>query len=276
MVDLYQTLGVSPNATEAEIKQAYRKLAMKLHPDRNPDGSTVEQFKQINEAHTVLSDAQKRREYDHQTNHAHVRFSQNFGAGSINDIFEGIFRGGGFGGFARPNRNPHTALQINITLEDAFSGKSVPISFVDNGGNHINMQVTIPAGVENGTRMRYAGNGNRVDPNIPPGDLIIVIVIESHPLFERDGAHLIRNLEISLWHSLLGTEQNIQTIDGSTVNMVIPALTATNTMFKIPHRGMPTKGSRTRGDLYVRVLVQMPKDLTQQQRDHITEWCQLG
>lgn len=279
MTDPYQLLGVSSTASEEEIKRAYRSLAMKLHPDRNPDGSTVEQFKQINEAYSIVGDAQKRRAHDHEVqhaSHAQFRFSQNFGAGSINDIFESMFRSGSFGAGApaKPNRNPDTALQIVITLAEAFSGKNVPISFADQSGNNINMQVIIPAGVEHGTRLRYAGNGNRVNPSIPPGDLIIVIMVDEDATFERDGAHLIHNLEISLWHSLLGTERIISTIDGTTVKLVIPPLTTNHTVFKIPQRGMPVRNSRTRGDLYVKALVNMPKILEQDQCDHIKEWSQ--
>ena len=288
MKDYYQILGVQPDATPDQIRSAYRKLAVQWHPDRNKDPGAEAQFKEINEANDVLSDAAKKQQYDQERQFGgraqgfpggfNFR-SQGFGDSDIHDIFEGIFRqhgfGGGFGPFGaqRPQRNPDTQVQIVITLEEAFQGKIIPVQFTDSTGKQVNITVTVPPGVEHGTRLRYAGNGNRVHVNLPPGDLYVIIALDQHPRFERDGPHLFTNLELSLWESLAGTEKLITSIEGSQVKVTVPALTKEGTMLRIKEKGMPTRADRKmRGDLHVRVLVRMPQSLNEEQQQAIAKW----
>lgn len=273
-------MGVGEGASQEEIKSAFRKLAVKYHPDRNNSAQASELFKEANEAHETLSNPQKRQEYDQQRrfggSQQGFHFHGNFDGG-INDIFNSIFGNGGFGPFQRPVRNQDTHVQIEVTLEDAFSGKHIPIQFNDSTGKLVNITVSLPAGVEHGTRLRYAGNGSRINPSLPPGDLIIFINIVPHATFERSGPHLISNLKISLWQALLGTEQEIVTIDKSVVRVSVPPLTQDQTMLKVSGKGMPFKnGNRNRGDLLVRVCVLWPQSLTDQQKASISQWSQLS
>jgi DnaJ-class molecular chaperone len=288
MKDFYALLGVAETATEDEIKKAFRSLALKYHPDRNPGADGDAKFKEINEAYSVLSDTQKRQQYDQQRKFGgfqggfqrsphgqHFEFRTNFGQAGINDIFENFFKGGGFGPFAqqRPTKNPDTSLQINISLEQAFTGTSVPIQWTDSSGQSINLNINIPEGIESGSRIRYPGNGSRHNASLPPGDLIIIVLVEPHTRFERQGAHLITSLDVSVWESLVGTEKTLVTIDGSHVKISVPELSTDQLMLRLPNRGMPIKaGTKSRGDMLVRLKVRMPTTLTQQQREQIQTW----
>lgn len=282
MKDLYNILGVSDSATDDEIKKAFRALALKYHPDRNPGTDGEEKFKEINEAYSILSDQQKRQQYDQQKKFGHggagthFEFRTNFhGANGLNDIFENFFKGGGFGPFAqqRPTRNPDTNVQLTITLEDAFKGTSVPVQWTDSSGQSINLNVNIPEGIENGARIRYPGNGSRNNANLPPGDLNIIVLIEQHPRFERQGPHLITTLEINLWESLVGVEKTLQTIENTQVKVTVPALSTDQLVLRLPNKGMKIRaGTNSRGDLLVRLRIRLPQKLTQQQQTQILNW----
>lgn len=287
MKDFYQILGVDASASADEIRKAYRKLAVQYHPDRNPDPAATARFQEINEAHDTLSDAGKRAQYD-QMRHmgggqapGGFEFHMNMGGGhNFHDIFEQMFRQHGFaGGFSpfgqqRPQRNPDTQIQVMITLEEAFVGKQMPIQFTDSQGKPVNVMVNIPPGTEHGTRIRYAGNGNRVHVNLPPGDLYVIITIEPHARFQRDGAHLIAQETISLWESLVGTQKTIVGIDGVQIQVTVPPLSTSDTVLRVAEKGMPQRTDRKRrGDLYVRLKISMPAHLTQQQQDQISSWA---
>ncbi len=280
MKDYYKILGVRESATADEIKSAFRKLAIKYHPDKNPGKEAEEMFKEANQAYETLCDAQKRQEYDNQRRFGtagasfgpgHFHFHTNFN-GDINDIFSSIFNQGGFGPFQRPVRNQDTHVQLDISLEDVFRGRSIPVQFTDSAGKHVNITVNVPAGIEHGTRLRYAGNGSRINPSLPPGDLIIVITVQPHPQFERSGPHLIYNTEVSLWESLLGCQKLVPGIDGTSVNVTVPALCQDQTFLKVAGRGLPAKNSKQRGDLMVRVNIKWPSSLTQEQQAVLKGW----
>lgn len=287
MQNHYETLGVSENASVEDIRKAFRKLAVQYHPDRNPSAEAKAKFQQINEAHEVLSDAQKRAQYDQQrvwntkTQGAPgFEFHMNMNSGqNIHDIFEGIFRQHGFGGFGhgfgaqRQARNPDTQIQMQITLEEAFWGKQIPIQFTDAQGKQVNIQVNIPPGTQNGTRIRFAGNGNRVHVNLPPGDLYVIVVIQPHDKFVCDGAHLITQHTISLWQALMGVSIQIMGIDQVPIQVQVPTCSRDGTTLRVPQKGMPQRSDRkVRGDLYVKLQVSWPESLTDTQRAQISTW----
>ena len=289
MKDYYQILGVDASTPPDQLKKAYRTLAMKYHPDRNPgDKAAEERFKEISEAYEILSDPGKRQQWEHgqrpggnpQNGGGWEFRAGRPGAGDpFEGIFENLFRGQGFGpgfgaGFGRqPARNPDTTVQLNITLEDAYHGKMVPIQFTDSDGRAVNLSVTIPPGVEPNTRFRYSGNGRQSDSTLPPGDLYVVIGIVHHPRFERNGAHLRCSASIPLWRTLVGGEVIVETIEGSRVSLKIPALTAEGTNLRMRERGMPMREDpTTRGDLIVQIRVEMPTSLTPEQIEQIANW----
>ncbi len=273
MKDYYKILGVAENASNDELKRAYRTLAMQYHPDRNKNSDAEGKFIEINEAYNVLSDEGKRAEYDQQKSFGGgfpggFNFEFRNGAHPFGDIFEQIFRGQG----PRMAKNPDTQVQINISLQEAFTGKSMPIQFTDNSGNSVNLVVNIPAGVESGYRLRYAGNGTRTQSNLPPGDLYITVIVGMDPNFQRNGTNLLTTLEVPLWESIVGTEKHVPLIDGGTAVLRVPELTSDQTLLRLKGKGMPTRSPNTRGDLLVRLVVKMPESLTQEQKDTITQW----
>lgn len=285
MKDYYQILGLDRGATPDQIKAAYRKLAVELHPDRNSDPRATERFKEVNEANEVLSDPQKRAEYDHGGmqgqmggggGHQQWHFHTSMGGGGFDSIFENIFRGGfpGFGFANQPQRNPDTQLQLSITLEEAYCGKTIPVQFQDSAGQAVNLQVTIPAGVENNTRLRYAGNGTRVHPNLAPGDLYVIIQITPHARYQRDGAHLLYDLELPLWQCLTGTTTRVPLLEGGAVDVVVPPLAQPGQTLRVKGKGMPTRQDRKiRGDLHVRIGVNWPTHLTPEQQAQLKSWA---
>ena len=277
--NLHERLKISPGASLEDIKSAYRKLAVQYHPDRNKDPGATEKFKEINEANDTLSDPQKRAQYDHMGSmgggtHGQWHFHTNMGGGGgFEDIFQNIFRGGFPFGHGAPQRNADTTVQLSIGLEEAFQGKTIPVQFTDASGQNVNLQVTVPPGVENGTRLRYAGNGSRIHPNLAPGDLYVIIQIHPHPKFQRDGAHLFTETQINLWQSLMGTTVRVPTIEGGLMDLVVPPGTQPASMLRAKGKGMPTRQDRKmRGDLHVKINVTWPTVLTSEQQEMIRKW----
>ncbi len=293
--DYYKILGVERNATEAEIKSAFRKLALKYHPDRNAGNKAAEEkFKEINEAYEVLSDAQKRARYD-QLGDSYSTWQQrgapgnfnwgdwtsaqgsggaSFDVGDLNDLFGGsgfsdffqqIF--GGMGGRtatqtqSRRARQPKSYQQeIQITFDEAYRGAERTI--VIDGRR---LQVKIPAGAKTGTKVRMSGAGP-AGPDGRPTDLFLVIEVLPDPRFERKGDDLYTETTIDLYTAVLGGEARGQTPDGAVV-LTIPAGTQQGQSFRLGGRGMPrlrTPGQR--GDLITRIKVQIPRNLTAEQR----------
>lgn len=275
MTDHYTTLGLSESATPDEIKSAYRNLAKKWHPDLNKDNPDAEAtFKQINEAHDILSDPQKRTQYDQQRKFGNMGgsgspfgnggFNFEFGHGSpfddmINQFFGQAFRQ------QQPAKNKDFQFTLNISLEEAFAGKNLPISFEVNGQAR-NIAVNIPAGVQHGTRLRYQGYGDRSINNLPPGDLFVIVSVNDHAVFRRDGPHLHMNLKLDAIAAMLGTKREITSIDGSQIAINIPAGTQPGAILRVAGHGMPVHNSaRQRGDMFIAVNISIPKDLTEEQ-----------
>ncbi|MDP2778701.1 MAG: J domain-containing protein [Anaerolineales bacterium] len=285
--DYYKILDVSRKAGADDIRKAYRKLAMQYHPDKNPgDKKAEEKFKEINEAYQVLSDEQKRARYD-QLGSAYSNFrtsggrpgdfqwddwfQQNTGQrGSVDDMFGG----GGFSDFfrtifgeaARSSARGSTAQgtgyqqEVQISFTEAYDGATRQLQT-----NGRKLQVRIPAGVKTGSKVRVAGAG-------PEGlDLYLVIHVEDQDRFERDGYNLTTTSAVSIFTLILGGEADVETPAGK-VKLSIPAGTQPDQVFRLAGRGMPhLKKANTKGDLYVKLKVQVPKYLSSKQRELIEE-----
>jgi molecular chaperone DnaJ len=348
----YETLEVERSADDSRLKAAFRKLAMKWHPDRNPGDATSEvRFKEINEAYEVLKDGDKRAAYDR---FGHAAFEHGgmggggggpgFGAGfasSFSDIFEDLFgmagprgRGGG--------RERGTDLRYNmeISLEEAFQGKTaqveIPVSVTCescsgtgakagtkpkncsmcggagrirqaqgfftlertcpgcqgrgqmiedpcpscSGSGRVSreraLSINIPAGVEDGTRIRLAGEGEAGIRGGPPGDLYIFLSIGAHEFFQRDGADLHCRVPVSMVTAALGGDFEVPSIDGSKTRVKVPAGTQSGRRFRLQSKGMPVLRSKQSGDMYVQVVVETPQNLTKKQRDLLAEFDRLS
>ena len=346
----YETLEVERDADDNKLKAAFRKLAMKWHPDRNPGDATSEiRFKEINEAYEVLKDGDKRAAYDR---YGHAAFEQGgaggggpgFGAGfasSFSDIFEDLFgmagqraRGGG------RERGADLRYNMEITLEDAFQGKTakieIPVSVTCeacsgtgaktgtkpkscstcggagrvrqaqgfftlertcpscqgrgqmiedacpscSGSGRVTrertLSVNIPPGVEDGTRIRLAGEGEAGFRGGPPGDLYIFLSLSTHEFFQRDGADLHCRVPISMVTAALGGEFEVPTIDKGKSKIKVPEGTQTGRRFRIASKGMPVLRSRQAGDMYVQVVVETPQNLTKRQQELLAEFQKLS
>ena len=320
--DYYQTLGVGKTASDKELKQAYRKLARKFHPDVNPgDKSAEAKFKEINEAYEVLGDPDKRRKYDElganwrmyeQAQQQGYGGGSPFGAGNpfggsggawtinmggpggyrtmsedemremfgdedpFSDFFKTFFGGGaaprdartagrGRGGRAQKGRDVEHA--VDLTLEEAFHGATRRIS-IKEGGHARSVDVRIPAGVNDGSRVRAPGEGGAGASGGASGDLYLRVSIRPHAVFERDGHDLRTKVAVPVTTAVLGGEANVPTMTG-TVRLKIPETTQNGQVFRLKGHGMPAVGKPDqRGDLYAAVEVQLPRTLTKDQRTH--------
>jgi molecular chaperone DnaJ len=342
--DFYEVLGVSKTANEAEIKSAFRKLAVRYHPDKNAGNPEAEtKFKEINEAYQILSNPQKRAAYDR---YGHAAFAAGPGQGPgfgdfsdiMSDIFENFFgenaarnaRGGG------KERGADLRYNLEITLEEAFTGKTatihIPTSVVCEvcggtgakagskprpcptcgGRGRVRAQqgffsvertcpscqghgeiiddpcvtckgsgrvtrertlsVNIPAGVEDGTRIRLAAEGDSGMRGGSPGDLYIFVSIRRHDFFQRDAADLYCRAPISMVSAALGGEFKIPTLDATEALVKVPEGTQSGKQFRLKGKGMPVLRSKDRGDLYVQVVVETPQKLTRRQRELLAEF----
>ena len=315
--DYYSTLGVAKTATEKEIKQAYRKLARRHHPDVNPGDKSAEgRFKEINEAYEVLGDPAKRRKYDELG--ANWRMYEQAGAagagapgGGWNAGFDagGPFQGGGFRtmtademremfgdadpfsdffhtffggaavepgepgrrgrtGRARPRQGRDFEQQIDLALEDACRGTTRRLA-IAHDGHRRTVDVRIPAGVGDGSRVRVPGEGEQGAGGAKPGDLYLRIHLAPHPTFERKGQDLYIRVAVPLTTAVLGGEADVATLAGRSVRLKIPPLTVNAQVFRLKGHGMPAVGKPDQGgDLYATVDVQLPRELTAEQRAH--------
>ena len=350
--DYYEVMGVPKNATDEEIKKAYRKLAKKYHPDLNPGDKTAEaKFKEVNEAYEVLSDKDKKARYD-QFGHAGV--DPNFGGGAgggspftgdidLGDIFNSFF-GGGFGGgrSANPNaprRGSDTEATVNISFEEAAKGCRKNVSFQkidtcdDCGGSgakkgtsaktcpncngtgqvRINqrtpfgvvqtsrscdrcggtgrvidspcgtcggtgrvrrqktIEINVPAGIDNEQILSVSGQGNAGANGGPAGDLSVYVNVRPHPIFERRGNDVWCEVPITYTQAALGAEVVVPTIDGR-VSYQVREGTQPGDVFKLKGKGIPRIGGRGRGDQFVRMTIEVPKNLTQRQKEILQEF----
>lgn len=301
--DYYRVLGVSKDASTEDIRKAYRKLARKYHPDVNPNNKEAEErFKEINEAHEVLTDPEKRSKYDQLgANWQRYRqaggdpggfdWSQWFatgqpqgggervyteyvdlndlfgGGGGFSDFFESIFGGGARAGTRQQQRSFTTTGRdieqpVRISLEEAYHGTTRILQT-----NSRRLEVKIPAGVQTGSRVRVAGEGERGFGGGPPGDLYLVITVSEHPVYRRDGADLRMTHPVDLYTMVLGGETTVQTLRGR-VSLRIPPETRAGRVFRLRGQGMPLlKNPSQYGDLYVEVQPAIPEHLSEREKD---------
>ena len=311
--DYYATLGVPKSASEKEVKQAFRKLARKYHPDVNPgDKSAEARFKEVNEAHEVLSDPEKRRKYDELgANWRMYEQAQQAGGGQapfgtwsahtgpgggqyrtmteeemrdlfgtedpFSDFFKTFF--GGFeaepgrrpsrGRGARPRSGRDVEHELELSLEEAFNGVTKRFSLQQSGGHTRTVDVRIPAGVKDGSRVRVSGEGEHGEAGASSGDLYLRIRLRPHPTFERNGDDLHTKVAIPVTTAVLGGEAEVPTLDGRSLRLRVPPLTQSGQVFRLRGQGMRRLGKTTdRGDLYATADVQLPRSVTPEQRTH--------
>ena len=350
--DFYDVLGVNKNASPEELKSAYRKLAVKHHPDKNPgDKAAEDKFKEASEAYGILSDQEKKQNYD---NFGHAAFegggrqsggfSGGFGGADFSDIFEDFFGDFGGGGRSRSrrstsNRGSDLRYDLSITLEEAYKGKKQDIKFsttekcetckgdgskpgsspdrcticggngkvrsnqgfftvqqtcpqcagsgeeITNPCNNCNGQgskqaskkisVTIPKGVDDGTRIRLAGKGEAGTKGGASGDLYLFINVSSHDLFKRSDENLFFEFPISIADAALGTTIEIPTIDGGKAKIKIPDGTQNGKQFRLKGKGMPYMRGSGNGDLYVQVNTEVPISLNKAQKELLEKFREI-
>ncbi len=346
----YETLEVERTVDDAGLKTSFRKLAMKWHPDKNPgDPSSEHKFKEISEAYEILKDGNKRAAYDR---YGHAAFEQGngggqgpgFGAGfasSFSDIFEDLFgMAGQRGGRGGRERGADLRYNMEITLEEAFSGKTAQINIpvavtcetcsgtgakagtkpktcsMCGGAGRVRqaqgfftlertcpgcqgrgqmietpcgscsgqgrvqkeraLSVNIPPGVEDGTRIRLAGEGEAGVQGGPAGDLYIFLSLATHKFFQRDGADLHCRVPVSMVTAAMGGEFEVPTIDKSKTKVKVPSGTQSSRRFRVAGKGMPVLRSRQMGDMYVQVVVETPQNLTKKQKELLAEFEKLS
>jgi curved DNA-binding protein len=304
--DYYQILGVPRGASDAEIRKAYRKLAMTYHPDRNRGNrSAEEKFKEINEAYEVLSDSKKRARYD-QLGSAYHQWQQSGNPGGFNwsdwtrgqpggtrvefngdlsDLFSDFFRtifgdmpvqqNDPFSRVGQRSRVPNmqmpiSDLEVEISLEEAFQGTTRRIQ-----QGRRKLEVKIPPGSQTGTRIHLPGEGGRI-PGSAGGDLYLVIKVAANPVFDRKGDDLYRESPVDLYTLLLGGDAAVSTLDGKRLLLTIPPETQSGRTFRLTGLGMPQlRNPSVRGDLFVKIQPELPAGLSGQEKTLFTELAKL-
>lgn len=307
-MDYYKILGITKDASEGEIKKAYRKLALKYHPDKNSGDKTAEnKFKEISEAYAVLSDPEKKQQYDtYGSTDFHKRYSQEdiFRNFDLNDIlrqfgfgnmgggratfhtnmggmggaaganpFSSFFgqgqdhmHGCGSGGCGQVQKGQDMVYQLSVTLDDVMNGANKNISLRKNGAIQ-NVSVKVPAGIETGKKLRLKGKGGAAPLGGMPGDLFLKVEVLPHDKYSRDGDDLVATVKIPFSEACLGTLIEVETLEGKKFNVKVPPGTSCDSKLRIKGHGLPQGPRGERGDIYVKVNVEIPDELTPQQRE---------
>lgn len=299
--DFYAILGVSKDVTPAELKKVYRKLARKYHPDSNPGDPAAEaKFKEVSEAHSVLSDPEQRREYDQVRamgggarftagsggpgggaggfedvfggifgqggpGGGRVRYQQ--GGGGFDDIFGGMFNGGGFGqtsggfrGFGGPSKGRDVTATTTLDFQTAITGETVTLQ----QSNGKPMKVRVPAGVSDGQKIRLRGRGEPSPDGGEAGDMVLTVSVRPHAVFERDGLHLRVDVPVTFAEAALGATIEVPTLGGDPVRLRVAPGTPSGRVLRVKGRGVAAKGGT--GDLLATVQVAVPSHLSDKAR----------
>ena len=288
--DYYKILGVDKSASPAEIKKSYRKLALKYHPDHNEgDKSAEAKFKDLNEAYAVLRDPEKKQQYDmFGAEGFQNRFSQedifrDFDLGSIFKEF-GFGRGGrgqggysqtfggggrGFDGFQNRQqrmKGQNLIYELHMTLEELTQTTSKTIAYQINGRQE-QVSVKVPAGIKGGQKLRLQGKGQPGPNGGPPGDLFIQIKETPHPLFRREDADLYLKQKIRFSQAVLGADIEVSTLEKKVLKLKIPPGTQNNAKFRLKNFGLPVYNGSGKGNAFVEIDIDVPKELTDEQKD---------
>jgi curved DNA-binding protein len=293
-IDYYEVLGINKNASEDDIKKAYRKLARKLHPDLNPnDKDAQSKFQKINEANEVLSDPAKRKKYDqygenweHGAEYEQARkaqsrsnnagdhnFSGNFDESNFSDFFSSMFGGASEAGSSRQAkyRGQDYQSELSITLEEAYTSHARTLKINDK-----NIRITIPAGVENGQTIKLKGYGGKGVNGGPDGDLLIQFVVSNSQHVKRLGNDLYSTVDLDLYLAILGGEKIIDTLSGK-IKLIVKPETQNGTKIRLKGKGFPVyKKEGVFGDLFVTYNILVPTNLTEKQKELFKELQNLA
>lgn len=292
--DYYEALGVAKDASADDIKKSFRKLAVKYHPDRNQgDTAAEEKFKEINEAYAVLSDPEKRKKYDtFGSSDFHQQYSQedifkgfdfsgtfkDMGMGGGEDIFSRLF-GGAFrragGGFKRgPQKGNDLSLEVTVSFREAALGAEKLVAFRRNGQRE-ELKVKIPAGVDNGSRIRISGKGSDGENGGPSGDLYLELKVTHDPVFSREGGDLFVERSIRFSEACLGVSLEVPTLEEAK-RIKVPAGIQPGTKIRLKGCGIKATGSNAKGDLYVKINIHVPEGLNSSQKKLVEELAKAG
>jgi curved DNA-binding protein len=302
----YETLGVSKDSSAQDIKKAYRKLAMKYHPDKNKgDKAAEEKFKKISEAYAVLSDPEKRKQFDtfgesgFQQRYSQEDIFQGFDIGDIlkefglggfsggsfrssggaGSPFEGFFHQAGGPGRAsarpQPVKGSDLTFELAVSLNDVLSGAEKTISLRMEGRIE-SVSVKVPKGIKVGQKLRLVGKGSPSPMGGPAGNLYLVIKEQPHPSFTRDGSNLITENRIPFSQACLGSEINITSLEGKELKVKVPAGIQQQSKLRLKGHGLPAGSKGGRGDIYVKIAIDIPKELTDEQKEIIQELADKG
>ena len=311
-MDYYKTLGVQKTSASSEIKKSYRKLALKYHPDKNKGDKAAEaKFKEISEAYAVLSDPEKKKQYDlYGSADFHQRYSQedifrgfdlndilrqfgfgstgqsgnfrnNMGARGGNNSFNSFFSQGNSGGcggggcHSAPEKGLDMTYQVTVTLEEVLNGSERTISLRKNGTSH-DVSVKVPKGIEEGKKLRLQGKGGTSKNGGPPGDLYLKVEIAPNDKFSRSGDDLIVQSLITFSEACFGTKIEVETLDGKRFIVKVAPGTVHDSRLRIRGYGLPCGPLGDRGDLYVRIGVMVPRELTGEQKEIIEQLQAAG
>ena len=260
-MDYYKTLGVNRNASQDEIKKAFKKQAMKHHPDKGGDANT---FQQVNEAYETLGNSNKKQQYDMfgATGNQNPRTQTwEFGGdfpNDIGDIFNDFF-GGNRSPFQRRQfrKNRDIIIQADIELEDVLKGKELIATYRLTNGKEQSVNLTLPKGVDNSTTIKFPSLGDDYHSNAPRGDLLVRVRVRQHPIWNRDGPNLHTVQKVNVLDLITGTKTNIQTLEKRKLAISIPKGTQPGTVLSITEQGLPTRGNR-RGNLYITIQGDVP------------------